>query len=618
MPNKMPVRRSQLISPFGVGALVDFRGGESLMTAGLDEWPLGKERCPEDWLVREERLQERLQVSHFRQPADYRECGVGVQHQHAELHIPFVRFPQWHYCPTRGVMKRLPLFGSRRQKCPCRSDLDCYSKSSNRRPWMIPVRFLAVCPKGHIEDFPFFEWIHRGVNWDNQHQLRFLPDRSSAALTGIRINCSCGMFRTMKGVFNPDALLGIGHNCSGNMPWIGENENPPGHCGERLRVLQRGASNVYFPFTASSIYLPNKSKKLDKQISRILEDPKSWKGLTDSIDDGKYIQRSRCEALSAFVDAEQLRQAAQEKLDGTVEPRDTPPPTEEEYRRQEYEALRTDQDDEASDLVVETREVSQYGASMSALIVSISLIRKLRETRALVGFSRIIPIDDPTSPDLMPLCKQDSDLNWLPASVVRGEGIFIEFDYETLKDWSNKPEVVDRISALSESYNNYRLERKMNSIEVSAKYVLLHTIAHALIVQLCFDCGYGSASIRERIYCDIDDNSRPMQGVLLYTASGDSEGTLGGLVRQGEPRRFKDVFKQAICRCRWCSSDPICIECSGQGTENANLAACHGCVLVPETSCEKGNRMLDRGLLVGTMDMPTIGFFDTVSLCDHA
>jgi hypothetical protein len=100
-----------------------------------------------------------------------------------------------------------------------------------------------------------------------------------------------------------------------------------------------------------------------------------------------------------------------------------------------------------------------------------------------------------------------------------------------------------------------------------------------------------------------------MQGILIYTASGDSEGTLGGLVRQGQPEQLKAVVGRAIRRTQWCSSDPVCIESAGQGIDNANLAACHGCVLLPETSCETGNRLLDRGLLVGTPKAPEIGFF---------
>ena len=175
---------------------MDFRGDESLMTAGLDEWPFAKDECPQDWLVREERLQARLNVTHFRLPPDYREPGQDIQFPNQ--HIPFVRFPRWHYCPIRGAMEQLPLFGGR-SKCPCRTGLDCESLPDWKRPWLIPSRFIAVCPKGHIEDFPFMEWIHRDGSCDQTHKLRLLPGRSSASLSGIKVQCNCQKAETMTG-----------------------------------------------------------------------------------------------------------------------------------------------------------------------------------------------------------------------------------------------------------------------------------------------------------------------------------------------------------------------------------------------------------------------------------
>ena len=430
MPAQRPIRRGQLISPFGVGALVDFRGDESLMTAGLDEWPFALEACPRDWLVQEERLQARLGVSHFRLPPDFRDPGPGVRH--ANQHIPFVRFPRWHYCPRRGVMEKLPFFGSR-VRCPCRPGLDCHSIPQGRRPWLIPSRFIAACPKGHIEDFPFMEWIHRGLAWDDQHRLRLLPGRSSATLSGIRIDCSCGKSETMTGTFNPEALHGIGHGCSGSMPWMGETGCGPGYCGEHLRVVQRGASNVYFPVTVSSIYLPLWGEGTARAINEILDDPRLWTMLTSGLDEGRYIQQGRCEGLAAGrrVNPEELRLAAQKKLDGTLEASAPHSRSEEEFRRQEYEALRNGRGDEETDLMVELRHASECGPLWSNLIARVGLVRKLRETRVLTGFSRILPVEDPNSQDLLPLCR-DSSLDWLPATVVYGEGIYIEFAAECL------------------------------------------------------------------------------------------------------------------------------------------------------------------------------------------
>ena len=614
MPNLRPIRRGQLITPFGVGSLVNFRGDESLMTAGLDEWPFARDECPRDWLVQEERLQARLDVTHFRLPPDYRESGQGIQHPNQR--IPFVRFPRWHYCPRRGAMEQLSLFGDR-SKCPCRSGLDCESLPEWKRPRLIPSRFIAVCPKGHIEDFPFMEWVHREGDWDQTHKLRLLPGRSSASLSGIKVQCSCGKVETMTGTFNFNAETGgalhrIGYDCAGGMPWLGV-MGQRDQCGEYLRVVQRGASNVYFPLTVSSIYLPLWGEDTGRTINKILDDPKIWDTLTAGLDDGRHIQAVRCEIVAGIyqVDPKELRGIAQRKLDGTVKP-GAIVRSEEGFRRQEYEALRTGRGGGTTDLMVEVCDAAQYGPDLAKFLNNICLVRKLRETRVLVGFSRLLPVEDPSSTELLPL-SENADLSWLPATVVHGEGIFFEFNPQKLHVWMENSKVKERVLLLKKEYNRRRLERGLKEEKITAKYVLLHTFAHALIGQLSFDCGYGSASLRERIYCEKNEPDRPMQGVLIYTASGDSEGTLGGLVRQGEPDHMKVVFKRAIHHARWCSSDPVCIESVGQGSDNANLAACHGCILLPETSCETGNRLLDRGLIIGTASDPDIGFFSYIS-----
>ena len=617
MPNLRPVRRGQLISPFGIGAMVDFRNDESLMTAGLDAWPKAKdEQCPPDWLVREERLQARLNVTHFRLPPEHREPGRGVEL--ANQYIPYVRFPRWHYCPRRGAMEQLPLFGGSRSRCPCRHGLDCESLPERKRPWLIPSRFIAVCPRGHIEDFPFMEWTHRDGSWDHTHKLRLLPGRSSASLSGIKIQCNCGKAETMTGTFNFDvgtggALHKIGYDCSGSMPWLGRVGSKPGECGEFLRVVQRGASNVYFPLTVSSIYLPLWGEDSSRVINKIVDSPKVWDNLVAGLDDGKHIQMVRCETIASIyqVDSEELREAAQRKFDGTAALDGGRLRSEEEFRRQEYEALRSGRGGDTTDLMVEMRDPALYGSDLNEILYTVCLVKKLRETRVLVGFSRLLPVEDPASADLLPV-SEDDDIHWLPATVVYGEGLYFEFDAQKLAAWSETPKVRERVLALNQRYNMRRLERGLKETKITAKYVLLHTVAHALIGQLSFDCGYGSASLRERIYCELDDPDQPMQGVLIYTASGDSEGTLGGLVRQGEADRMRTVFERAVHRALWCSSDPVCIESVGQGSDNANLAACHGCVLLPETSCETGNRLLDRGLIVGTAGDPDIGFFSRI------
>ena len=253
--------------------------------------------------------------------------------------------------------------------------------------------------------------------------------------------------------------------------------------------------------------------------------------------------------------------------------------------------------------------MTDYAPDVRRFFSKIQLVHKLRETRALIGFTRVIPPDgDPKSPRLQHLQLNDA-LGWLPAIRVFGEGIFLDVNPEEIDGWLKRPGVAARLTDLVANYNAIRASRLQPFRSIGPKFMLLHTLAHVLINQLAFDCGYGSASLRERLYCDISDKEHPMQGILIYTASGDSEGTMGGLVRQGRSGRFESTLKRALQHAAWCSSDPVCIETTGQGADSANLAACHGCCLLPETSCEEGNRLLDRGLLVGTPKDKPLGFF---------
>ncbi|MFD8197664.1 Zn-binding domain-containing protein [Streptomyces wuyuanensis] len=146
---------------------------------------------------------------------------------------------------------------------------------------------------------------------------------------------------------------------------------------------------------------------------------------------------------------------------------------------------------------------------------------------------------------------------------------------------------------------------------MSPRFILLHTLAHLLINQLTYECGYSSASLRERLY--VSPGPDGIAGRLIYTAAGDSEGTLGGLVRMGEPGRLEGVLENALARAAWCSSDPVCIGSKGQGPGSCNLAACHGCALLPETAWEECYRFLVRALVVGGLGKSELSFSSRVT-----
>jgi hypothetical protein len=199
--------------------------------------------------------------------------------------------------------------------------------------------------------------------------------------------------------------------------------------------------------------------------------------------------------------------------------------------------------------------------------------------------------------------------------VVKGEGIYFELDSARLAAWEARAEVQARAQKVTDHYGAVASQRGLQARTLVPRFVLLHTLGHLLINELVFACGYSSASLRERLYVS-STPVREMSGLLIYTAAGDSEGTMGGLVRMARPENLRSVFASAISDARWCSTDPVCMDAGekGQGPDSCNLAACHGCALLPETSCEEFNRFLDRGFVIGTFDDPSLGFFSDLIL----
>lgn len=625
MPAKKPIRRSQLISPWGVGQMINFPKDESLMVAGLDLWE-DKFRTisePEEFKVQEPRLAKRLGVKDFRLPPDFRDPEPGVTNP--SLKIPFIRFPRWHYCTWCGHMEKISFYSSQKPTCSFLSDnpkRSCSNLSPNRRRKLIPVRFIAICPHGHIQDFPFMEWVHGSTPTEGNHQLRLRAGRSSGALSGIEITCSCGAHKTMAGAFNEAALHKTGVDCSGDRPWLGEEaeRNNTQHCGQHLVVVQKGASNVYFSQIRSSIYLPQWEKSVDRRLVEVLE--KNWGFLTTGMENGNF-QKMRFELVAERNFAEDKKEFYTEKLLEAATKRLTSADnsitddSEEKYRKMEYDAILSEAGGENQDFYVtkimaDIYDDAETGGTISKGFTSIGLLHKLRETRAFVGFSRWIPDDGKSLEVRKDFIKLGKSITWLPAVVVRGEGVFFEFNEKLLNVWAAKKEVIDRIKKLSDNYNQERLKRGQKARIIIPQFILIHTFAHLVINQFSYECGYGSSALRERIYCNLESQTNIMNGVLIYTASGDSEGSLGGLVRQGKPGNLETIVYNAIENARWCSSDPICIDTKGQGPNSCNLAACHNCALLPETCCEESNMLLDRATLIGTLDNPSIGYFNIV------
>jgi hypothetical protein len=287
------------------------------------------------------------------------------------------------------------------------------------------------------------------------------------------------------------------------------------------------------------------------------------------------------------------------------------------FRREEFDTLRKSRDDEL--LIIRATDLHRYGLDFSKYFSRIMLINKLRETRAFAGFTRVFPENEMQLEErkaMLRLSPPTEEDNWLPAYIVYGEGIFLELNEELLQIWEKREDVLQRVTPLIKRYEQLEERKKARKKPIGPRFILLHTLSHLVMNRLTFECGYSSASLRERLYVSEDTNS-PMAGLLIYTAAGDSEGTMGGLVRMGKPGNLEPVIQQALMGARWCSADPVCMEMGergGQGPESCNLAACHNCSLVPETACEEFNRLLDRAMVVGKVDDRTLGYFDVDSL----
>lgn len=584
------LRRAQSVVPFGVGSIMDLPD-ESVMAAALDRW--GSFGRP----IHEARLEKRLGVTHFRMAPSQDESRNGG--------VPFVRFPRWLFC----------------QKCrsfrPVEEWAQQYRDSHHRdfttpvcdlcKSRLVPSRFIVICEKGHIDDFPWIEWVH-GDAVCNKPELKIYTEGSSSGLTGISVECtSCRKRRTMAGAFSSEAH----RSCKGRMPWLGRSEA----CDQKPITVQRGASNVYFPRVATSIAIPPYSDSLYRDI----QESSGWHVLStqDGAIDSEFAERIIQSIAKEIGRTQEEVRVAVCNLLGSKGDLQTNRVTEMQYRYDEYRAFRqeTSSTEEApGDFEVELQSGEEY--SIPGL-ESVTLVHRLREVRALTGFSRVKPIDrnqpfdDGIVGNASPASLANRRLDWLPGVEVRGEGVFLQFDCQMLRDWSKYEAVDSRAQLLCRRYAIMAAERGLLPRRISPAFVFLHTVAHLLIRGLSFECGYGSASLRERLYCSEEPGDPEMAGILIYTASGDSDGTLGGLVRQGKPGFLDRVMARAIQAASWCSSDPLCIESPGQGMGALNLAACHACALLPETSCEEFNRLLDRGLVIGLPEDPTVGFFGT-------
>jgi hypothetical protein len=579
------VRLSQTVAPFGVGAIYDYRG-ESLIAQDIGKWDGGGRPIHLD------RLAVDLGVTGFKSaPARSGRSTTGPR-------LPFVRFPRWLFCPTCRDLIRWrdsdEVLGepARCTACP-------------RRPQLVPMRFVVVCEEGHLGDVQWDRWAHAGARTDEQKQcrgssLKFLSQpEAGTGLRALVVRCtSCKSQESLDGITSGAPHDGI--VCSGKQPWV--YSETPVSCEATPRVVQRGASNLYFAEVRSAIDIPPESDfEVYDDVTSLVANAKGFDMLLAE-PPGEALYMLLVTRIAGEVGVEERRveevvAAKAAEIEGTARAQST---LTGDLRRDEWSALRAQRRNQDARNHFITRHEPLVPADgedpvlrmLGERLADTVLVTRLREVRTLKSFRRYSTEGVEIRPGL------ERRLDWLPAIEVFGEGVFLSFDEDVLQEWERRDQVIARVRELEERRKDSFVGARVRV--ASPRFVLLHTFAHLLIRRLAFECGYTAASLRERIYCaEAGRESEPFAGVLVYTASGDAEGTLGGLVRQGRTPRMAETILAMLEDAAWCSSDPICIESRGQGYEGLNRGACHACALLAETSCEYANALLDRGVVVG-------------------
>lgn len=578
------VRASQAVLQYGAGAMVNFPE-QVLVTAKPEMWERRKKP------ITDERLAKFLHVDGFMAP----------------IKIAYARFPEWYFCPKCRNFKPIKdWISDHKRMYPNSSDKNMirHLKCPMCNQKLVPSRFVTVCTKGHLNDFPWIEWVHKRSNKSVCPKPKIKITTSTFGgddLSSITLECTeCKAKTTLEGIFNKDAFTKLGIKCEGNHPFKGEKE---GECDEILKALPRGSSSVYFPVVYTSLVIPPYADKITQDI----EDCPYFEDILDDINEAD--DRTICFEDNIIEWQKRLskRTGINESLIKEILKRKLLTPLNsdswEKYRYDEYLALTGKIEKSEGSFSIKKMSVNEYDIPH---LKSVQLVDKVRIVNAHIGFSRLNPVYGEDHPGFVSI--KDKDTRLYPAYEVSGEGIFIEFDKDEINTWvHNNPVIQERVESLRTKYKKSLLCNSVD-MEISPKLVLLHTISHLMIKELSFECGYSIASLSERLYCSDTPNGE-MTGIFIYTACGDSEGTLGGLVRQGYPDTLPRIFRKAIISAVRCSNDPVCILSKGQGFESLNLAACHSCTLLPETSCELRNSFLDRALISGTFENGNIGFW---------
>ena len=579
------LRQSQVITTYGPGALVDMPKHAAIM-GGLDTWPKDLDEIVEPRMTQA--------LSHL--------TGVPTPRLYAPPPAPSGpwapargigawRFPEWFVVHEQDEGER-----ERSRRLVHRKALE---KGRFENLEVVPTRFVRACPKGHVDDLDWARFVHGKT--DNCRRQLWLDERGTTGdLSELAVRCECGKRRLMHEATELDQIpLGT---CTGARPWLGTHTEED--CNLPSRLLIRTATNAYFPQAFGLLSLPDRSGAVETAVGA------QWDILqvVDSAESLAVFKRlpQIAAGLDGFSD-EEILQTITAMKGGAAGGRNV--------KDVELDAMLGASEGFGDDIPINpdfhARRLPENAwrhTGLSDGIAAVIQLHRLKEVIALIGFTRF----EAAMRDIHG--EYDTDVEradialeprWFPAVENRGEGVFVQLRSDAVGQWAHKPTVRQRLDELFAGHQAWMESRKVQHPFPGVEYILLHTLSHLLIQSLAMRCGYPATSIRERIY--VEEGGF---GVLLYTGSPDADGTLGGLVQQG--RHIEDHLADALRMGQLCSNDPICAQHEPQGSLEQRWlhgAACHGCALIAEPSCEMRNDYLDRALVVPVLGAEDAAFF---------
>ena len=242
-------------------------------------------------------------------PPDYRDnFRSNSDEYNIKLQVPVLRFPAWSFCPRCRALTQQPLHMADRPRC---TNPDCPKQQASWAPFLSQVPFVALCERGHLQDFPWVEWVHKAANPNCRSPKLKLRTSGGGTLASQRVVCeTCHKERGLEGITwvehpNRDrehetthltARLENGTEfcCRGAMPWLGL-ATAGEICGRPLRGSLRGASNVYYALVKSSIFIPESSSTgVDAGVLEALEEQtiaRARANVRDVLENGVRVSR---------------------------------------------------------------------------------------------------------------------------------------------------------------------------------------------------------------------------------------------------------------------------------------------------------------------------------------